>query len=135
MPQSRQSAQLIRLDVDRRLGHEWDEWDGRPLPNGGAFSAPPGRFFRWAAATIGVVWGVAYLGVFLLAPRLSEVWAPLRAAAFIAVGALGALSWCWFALLLASFHGRRLLLPEGLAERGPLLALMQATSHVARRFG
>ncbi len=27
-------AQLIHIEVDRRLGHEWDEWDGRPLPNG-----------------------------------------------------------------------------------------------------
>ena len=25
-------AQLIHIDVDRRLGHEWDEWDGKPLP-------------------------------------------------------------------------------------------------------
>ena len=27
--------QLIHIDVDRRLGHEWDEWDGKPLPNRG----------------------------------------------------------------------------------------------------
>src|SRR5258705_9528486 len=24
-------AQLIHIEVDRRLGHEWDEWNGRPL--------------------------------------------------------------------------------------------------------
>jgi len=126
---------LIRLEVDRRLGHEWDEWDGQPLPNAGDFSAPPRRFFVWAALTNAVVWGVAFLGVFLLAPRLSDLWVPLRATAFIAVGVVAGLSWLWLALLLGSFYGPRLLLPESLAERGPLLWLMQGTSRVARRFG
>jgi hypothetical protein len=135
MPQNSRSLQLIRLEVDRRLGHEWDEWDGRPLPNAGDFSAPPRRFFTWAALTNAVVWGVAFLGVFLLAPRLSGLWAPLRPAAFIAVGVVAGVSWLWFALLLASYYGPRLLLPESLAERGPLLWLMQGTSRVARRFG
>src|SRR5437899_5189019 len=47
-------AQLIHIETDRRLGHEWDEWDGRPLPGSGDFSAPPGLFFRFAALTIGI---------------------------------------------------------------------------------
>src|SRR2546430_5908250 len=47
-------AQLIHIETDRRLGHEWDEWDGRPLPGNGDFSAPPGLFFRFAALTIGI---------------------------------------------------------------------------------
>ena len=34
-------AQLIHIDVDRRLGHEWDEWDGQPLPNGGNYDSAP----------------------------------------------------------------------------------------------
>jgi hypothetical protein len=129
------TAQLIHLEVDRRLGHEWDEWDGRPLPNGGDFRAPARRFFGWAALTIAVVCAAAFLVVFLLAPRLTGLWAPLRPAAFIAVGVAAGLSWVWFGLLLASYYGPRLLLPEGLAERGPLLMLMQGTSRVARRFG
>src|SRR5438105_1142229 len=45
-------AQLIRIETDRRLGHEWDEWDGQPLPGDGDFSAPPGLFFQFAAVTI-----------------------------------------------------------------------------------
>ena len=40
--------ELIHLEVDRRLGHEWDEWDGTPLPNGGDFDAPPRLFFGWS---------------------------------------------------------------------------------------
>jgi uncharacterized protein len=135
MPHNSRSAQLIRLEVDRRLGHEWDEWDGLPLPNGGDFRAPPRRFFLWAAVTNAVIWGLTFAVVFLLAPRLAEVWAPLRPAAFVAIGVIAGLSWLWFGLLLASFYGPRLLLPEGLAERGPLLMLMQGTSRVARRFG
>ena len=135
MPYNGKSAQLIRLEVDRRLGHEWDEWDGRPLPGGGDFSAPPRRFFLWAALTNGVVWGLAFLGVFLLAPRLAEVWPPLRAGAFLAVGLLAWLSWLWYGLLLVSFYGPRPVLPERLAERGPLLTLMQWTSWLARHFG
>src|SRR6184192_3163913 len=47
-------AQLIHIETDRRLGHEWDEWDGRPLPENGDFSAPQGLFFRFAALTIGI---------------------------------------------------------------------------------
>ena len=45
-------AQLIHIDVDRRLGHEWDEWDGRPLPNGGDFDSAPSLFFGWAALAL-----------------------------------------------------------------------------------
>ena len=45
-------AQLIHIQTDRRLGHEWDEWDGRPLPSGGDFSAPPALFFWFALLTL-----------------------------------------------------------------------------------
>jgi hypothetical protein len=135
MSQNSRSANLIRLDVDRRLGHEWDEWDGRPLPGGGDFSAPPRRFFGWAALTNAAVWGAAFLLVFLLGPRLGQLWPPLRTGAVIGLGAAAGLSWLWFGLLLVSFYGPVLLLPERLAERGPLLTLMQWTSWVARRFG
>src|SRR5438445_687515 len=52
-------AQLIHIETDRRLGHEWDEWDGRPLPNLGDFSAPARLFFGYAALTLVVALGVA----------------------------------------------------------------------------
>jgi len=135
MPQNGKSPQLIHIDVDRRLGHEWDEWDGKPLPNAGDYGAPPRRFFWYAALTIAVAIGAAFLAAFLLVPRLEQLWAPSRAVVFIGLGAAAALTWLWFGFLVASFYGPVLLLPERLAERGPFLKLMQWTSYVARRFG
>src|SRR2546426_793528 len=70
-------AQLIHIETDRRLGHEWDEWDGRPLPGNGDFSAPPGLFFRFAALTIGVGMAVGAALIFLLGPRLGGLWSML----------------------------------------------------------
>ncbi len=126
---------LIRIEVDRRLGHEWDEWDGRPLPGGGSFAAPPAKFFRYAAVTLAVAAAGAYLVAYLLGPRLAGVWRPLPGALTLAISALTVLAWLWYGLLLASFYGSTLLLPERLAERGPFLPLMRWTSQVARRVG
>src|SRR5258708_5837550 len=103
-------AQLIHIETDRRLGHEWDEWDGRSLPGNGDFSAPPGLFFRFAALTIGIGMAVGAAVVFLLCPRLGTPWSlPPRT--------------LWPAL------------PEGWLERGPYLRLMSLTSYVSRAFG
>ena len=135
MPSTAARANLIRIEVDRRLGHEWDEWDGRPLPGAGDFTSPPGRFFRYAALTIAVIAAASYLAAYLLGPRLGALWAPLPRLIVLAVSALTALAWAWFALLAASFYGPLLLLPERLAERGPFLPLMRWTSQLARRFG
>jgi hypothetical protein len=135
MPTTASKPNLIRIEVDRRLGHEWDEWDGRPLPGGGSFESPPGRFFRYAALTLGVVAAVAYLVVFLLDPRLAALWQPLPATVLLGLSGLTVLAWVWYGLLVASFYGPWLLLPERLAERGPFLPLMRWTSQVARRFG
>lgn len=71
MPDAPVRPELIHLDVDRRLGHEWDEWDGQPLPNQGSFDAEPRIFFGWSAAVIVIVGAVAALVLFLLAPRLA----------------------------------------------------------------
>jgi hypothetical protein len=56
-------AQLIHIDVDRRLGHEWDEWDGKPLPNNGDYDSPPRLFFGWSALSMAILLGVVALGV------------------------------------------------------------------------
>ncbi len=128
-------AELIHIEVDRRLGHEWDEWNGKPLPDQGNFSAPPSRFFKFAGVTLAAANGVMYAAWFILAPRLASLWAPLSDALLLAAAAVSVLSWTWFGLLLASFYGPTLLLPERLAERGPFLRLMAWTSHVARRLG
>src|SRR6266498_2401973 len=100
-------AQLIRIDTDRRLGHEWDEWDGNPLPGHGDFTAPPGLFFGFAALTLAAALGAAAALIFLLAPRLAALWPALPAV---------------------------LALPERLLERGPYLHLMSLTSYVSRPF-
>ena len=134
MPTTGSRANLIRIEVDRRLGHEWDEWDGRPLPGGGNFASPPAQFFRYAALTLAVVAAAAYLAIYLLGPRLGIVWPPLPRIVLLTLSGLVVLGWLWFGLLVASFYGPALLLPERLAERGPFLPLMRWTSQLARRF-
>jgi uncharacterized protein len=128
-------AQLIHIDVDRRLGHEWDEWDGRPLPNQGNYDSPPALYFAWSAVTLIVGFGVLALGLFLLGPRL--VWIHSNAPGILwnALLLAGSLVWTWWLLLLLSFTGGRPLLPEWLAERGPFLRLMRLTSRLAGRVG
>ncbi len=128
-------AELIHIEVDRRLGHEWDEWNGKPLPNQGDFSAPPSRFFAFAAVALASACAALYALWFILAPRLDTVWSALPTALLLSITALSLLAWAWFALLLASVYGPVLLLPERLAERGPFLRLMSWTSQVARRLG
>ena len=129
-------AQLIHIDVDRRLGHEWDEWDGRPLPNRGDYDASPALFFGWSAAALGGLFAVAALGLFLLGPRLALLHPAIPPVLWIALG-----DRCRRVLGLvgrsSSYHMRtgRALLPERLAERGPFLRLMRLTSRVAERFG
>lgn len=128
-------AELIHIEVDRRLGHEWDEWNGKPLPNNGNYAAPPSRFFTFATATLAAANGVMYALWFILAPRLASLWDALPDALLLGAAAISIISWTWFLLIVASFYGPTLLLPEGLAERGPFLKLMTWTSHVAARFG
>jgi len=128
-------AELIHIEVDRRLGHEWDEWNGKPLPNQGDFSAPPSRFFRFAALTLLVTSALLFAVWFILAPRLESLWSPLPTALLLSIAAFSLIAWVWFGLLAASFYGPALLLHERLAERGPFLRLMSWTSAVAGRFG
>jgi hypothetical protein len=128
-------AQLIHIDVDRRLGHEWDEWDGKPLPNQGDYDSPPSLFFAWSAITLALLFGVAALLIFLLAPRLAFLGAAVPRLLWIAIAVAAAILWTWWGLLLASHYAGRPLLPERLAERGPFLRLMRLTSRVANRFG
>src|SRR3989475_6152710 len=128
-------AQLIHIETDRRLGHEWDEWDGGPLPSGGDFSAPPGLFFRYAALTLVVLCAAAAGVLFLLAPRLAALAPALpRAVGWALTGAFG-LAGLWLAALAVSFYGGVALLPERLLERGPFLQLMNLTSRIARPVG
>jgi len=128
-------AQLVHIDVDRRLGHEWDEWDGRPLPNQGNYDSPPALFFAWSAVTLVLGLGLAAGGLFLLAPRLAGLHPTAPALLWSGLLVLGSLLWGWWGVLLLSYELGRPLLPERLAERGPFLRLMRLTSRVADRFG
>ena len=128
-------AQLIHIEVDRRLGHEWDEWDGNPLPNGGDYTSSPWLFFRYAALTVGVV-VVAVLALgYLVAPRLETALPGLARILMWAVLGASGIALVWLGLIALSFAIDRPLLPEFLAERGPYLKLMDATSRVASWLG
>jgi uncharacterized protein len=128
-------AQLIHIDVDRRLGHEWDEWDGNPLPNRGDYDSPPVLFFAWSAIALTLGLAVVALGLYLLAPRLAGVHHTTPALLWSALLLVGAILWAWWSVLFLSYELRRPLLPERLAERGPFLRLMRLTSRIADRFG
>src|SRR6266487_1617225 len=134
-PPATPRAQLIHIETDRRLGHEWDEWDGRPLPGSGDFSAAPGLFFEFAALTIGIGMAEGAAFIFLLGPRRGTLWAMLPSKLWLALGVVAAATWAWFGTLLLSFYGGVLALPEGWLERGPYLRLMSLTSYVSRAFG
>jgi len=128
-------AQLIHIEVDRRLGHEWDEWNGRPLPRGGDFSAAPGLFFRFAALTLAAFAAVAAFLLYLVAPRLVALSPQLATGLWVALAAALGLATLYLIVLVASFYGGRNLLPERLMERGPYLQLMNYASLIARGFG
>ena len=128
-------AQLIHIDVDRRLGHEWDEWDGRPLPNQGDYDSSPALFFGWSAAALATFFAAGAFTLYLLAPRLALLHPVVPSALWITLAVAAVLFWAWWAVLLLSYGTNRALLPERLAERGPFLRLMRLTSRVAERFG
>jgi uncharacterized protein len=128
-------AQLIHIDVDRRLGHEWDEWDGRPLPNQGNYDSAPALFFAWSAITLVLALGLLSLVLFLLAPRLKGLHPAVPAVLWSGLLVAGSLMWAWWAALFLSYQLNRPVLPEWLGERGPFLRLMRLTSLVADRFG
>ena len=128
-------AQLIHIDVDRRLGHEWDEWDGRPLPNQGDFDSAPTLFFGWAALTLVTGATLFAVALFLLGPRLASLHSALPGILWGALGATALVLALWWAALFLSYRTGRALLPERLAERGPFLRLMRLTSRLAGQFG
>ncbi len=128
-------AQLIHIDVDRRLGHEWDEWDGKPLPDEGNYDSTPWLFFSWSAATIAVLGVTGALFLYLLGPRLALLHPSIPRVLWLAWGVgLGGLA-LWWLLIAATYRTRKPLLPEILAERGLFLRMMRLTSRVATRFG
>lgn len=127
-------AELIHIDVDRRLGHEWDKWNGEPLPNGGNYDAPPALFFAWAITSLIVALGFVSLGLFLLDPRIGDLHPRLPLLLWSGFGILIVIVFAWWLLIGASYLFRFLLLPPMLAERGLFLNVMGLTSKVASWF-
>jgi hypothetical protein len=134
-PPGHARAQLIHIDVDRRLGHEWDEWDGAPLPDAGNYDSPAWLFFAWSVLALGIAAVVAALFLYLLGPRLGLMNPDVPRALWIAWWAVGGVLMAWWILLVLAHATRRPILPGGLAERGAFLRLMRWTSKVATRFG
>jgi hypothetical protein len=134
-PATAPRAQLIKLETDRRLGHEWDEWDGTPLPNEGWFDSPPGLFFAWSAFAAAVGFGLLFGLALLLHPHLAALAPGLPGGVMLALAVLAGLTTLWWLLLAAAYALRKPILPERLAERGPFLRLMRLTSRLASRFG
>src|SRR4029077_15161755 len=95
-------AQLIHIEVDRRLGHEWDEWNGRPLHAGGNLSARPVLVFTLAARTIAACTVAGALLLFVIVPRLAALWPRFLPVLCIVIGALAALQWLYLGVLALS---------------------------------
>ena len=131
----RQSGLLVKIETDRRLGHEWDEWDGAPLPNGGDFRTGAGRYFAFTALGVAGAAAVLALGIFLLAPRLAQLAPWLPRALYAALGVVVALALGWLALIGLSYLTGRALLPERLAERGPFLKSMYLAARAGELCG
>ena len=134
-PAPPQKAQLIHIEVDRRLGHEWDEWDGNELPNKGNFDSPPALFLAWSAGALAIGLVIVAAGLFLLGPRLGLIHSAIPTVLWSSLAILSGISWLWWSLITASWAIRRPLLPEKLAERGPFLRVMRLTSRLAQVFG
>ena len=128
-------AELIHIDVDRRLGHEWDEWNGQPLPNQGNFDAPPALFFAWSLLALVVTSALLAALLYVISPRLATIDARIAPAAWNGLLLLAGFALVWWTLVFVSFAANRALLPATLAERGVLLRIIRMTSRVADWFG
>lgn len=131
----RHAGLLVKIETDRRLGHEWDEWDGQPLANGGNFKTTAGKFFLFTAVGLAAIAVVGAAAVFLLSPRLAQLASWLPASLYLADGIIAAAAGVWLALIGASYATHRVLLPGRFAERGLLLKTLRLSSRVGEVFG
>jgi hypothetical protein len=128
------APRILQLRTDRRLGHEWDDWDGSPLPGNGVYREPPGLFFRLLTAWFGARILAAGIVLWLVAPRLAQLWAPLPTLlGLLLAGACLALA-AWFGALAVSLRLGRNLLPPILAERGLLAKSLPLAERAGRWF-
>lgn len=127
--------QVLQLRPDRRLGHEWDDWDGNPVPNGGIYHEPPGLFFRllgaylfaWIMAAAALLW--------LVGPRLATIWTPLPRLAWTGLAGITILGAAWLATLTLALRNNWNRLPTAITEGGLLPRLMPLAERSGRWFG
>ena len=134
-PPSRHAGLLVKIETDRRLGHEWDAWNGQPLANDGDFRSTAGKFFLFTAIGLTAIVVASAAGIFLLAPRLAQVADWLPRALYVADAGLALAGLVWLALIGASYVTNRALLPSRFAERGLLLKTLRLASRVGQLFG
>jgi uncharacterized protein len=140
LPESRlhepaSSSLLLQIRSDRRLGHEWDDWDGEALPNQGDFQESAAVFFMLALATgLGVAVSLSVV-LWTVQPRLESVATGLAGmmvtAVLIAMGA-----WIfWLAGIYAVMRSGRNWLPRRLAEGGLIPWLLPKLERVGGWLG
>ena len=132
---SRHSGLLVKIETDRRLGHEWDEWNGKPLANGGDFRTTTGKFFLFTAVGIAGIVIAGAAGIFLLTPRLAQIASWLPRSLYVADASIASAGGVWLALIAMSYVTDRALLPSRFAEGGLLLKTLRLSSRVGEMFG
>jgi hypothetical protein len=132
---SRHAGLLVKIETDRRLGHEWDEWNGKPLANGGDFRTTTGKFFLFTAVGIAGIVIAGAAGIFLLSPRLAQIASWLPRSLYVADASIASAGGVWLALIAMSYVTDRALLPSRFAEGGLLLKTLRLSSRVGEMFG
>ena len=125
----------MKIETDRRLGHEWDEWNGKPLANAGDFRTTAGKYFLFTALGIAALVVMIAATIFLLSPRLAQLASWMPRALYVADAALAITGAIWLALVGLSYVTDRALLPVRFAERGLLLKTLRLSSRVGEVFG
>ncbi len=126
---------LLQIRSDRRLGHEWDEWDGEPLPDNGVFTGKESLFFQLVTGFIAVTTLVAVGSIWLVGPRLATIWPQLGDWLTSTVLAWAVLSLLWLAAVAGVISTGRNWLPERLAERGLVPWLLPRLEKFAELLG
>jgi hypothetical protein len=132
---ARQAGLLVKIETDRRLGHEWDEWNGKPLPNDGDFRTTTGKYFLFTALGIAALVVAGGVAIYLLSPRLAQLASWLPRALYVADAMLAGAGALWLGLIGLSYVTDRALLPSRFAERGLLLKTLRLSSRVGEVFG
>ena len=125
------TASLIKLDT-AVPGHEWDEWDGAPLANGGDFRTTAPRYFLFTASASRFALGsVRCSSAAGAAARAGRAVASLGLYATLgAAGLLAAVGWRSSHLV----RNEPRVLPDAARRTGPLLATFDLACRTGELF-